>query len=107
MSAFCGFSLVEQTFALTGMGWGSFDFRISPLSRPFLLPGCWMEEGSVRGMSLELKGRETVAEEEGPLGPGFVPACHGLLCSPRQSGCQQTFHGLARTPLHIHLGTPG
>lgn len=43
MSTFCGLSLVEQTLALTGMGWGSSDFRISTLSRPFLLPGGWME----------------------------------------------------------------
>lgn len=44
MSAFCGLGLVEQTLALTGMSWGSSDFGISPLSRPFLLSGCWMEE---------------------------------------------------------------
>lgn len=61
----------------------------------------------MRRMSLESMGRETVAEEGGPLGPGFVSACHGLLCSPRQSGRQQTYHGLACMPLHIHLGTPG
>lgn len=61
----------------------------------------------MRGMSLESMGRETVAEKEGPLGPGSVSARPGLLCSPRQSGCQQTSHSLARVPLHIHLGTPG
>lgn len=99
---------LSGTFALTGVGQGSSDFRILPLRRPFLLPGWLLDRGG-----RNCKRNELRIDKQGDIGPGgrttgawfYVHLLCGLPCLPALPAALCAHHSSPST-LTWGLGLP-